>query len=169
MTRRGLLVLLPIICALVQGCVSVPPAQPRISCAVWESVPRNRVFDSCVKALHLQGYTMQATDSTLGVIDSSRGIIGTDWVHFREGAVSARYRFNFLVSEDSPGSGSVSVNVTGEWAADPGYSIHGVLEESWNVYLGNKIASNLKDIFAEIEQLIGTPPATTGHATTVWK
>lgn len=73
MTRRGLLVLLPIICALVQGCVSVPPAQPRISCAVWESVHRNRVFDSCVTALHLQGYTMQATDSTLGVIDSSRG------------------------------------------------------------------------------------------------
>jgi len=61
MMRHRLLVLLPIICLVVQGCVSIPPAKPVINRAVWKSVPREKVFDSCVKALHLQGYTMQAT------------------------------------------------------------------------------------------------------------
>ena len=166
MTRYGLLVLLPVICSLVQGCVSMPPAQPLINRAVWESVPRDKVFDSCVKALHLQGYTMQATDSTLGVIDSSRGIIGTDWIRFREGAVSAKYRFNFLISEDSPGAVTVTVTTTGKWAADSGYTVD---EGSWSTYIGNKIADSLRDIFSEMEQLIGVPPASTGHTTSAWK
>lgn len=166
MTRNGLLLPLAVIFSLVQGCLSMPPVQPLINRAVWTSVPRDTVFDSCVKALHLQGYTMQATDSTLGVIDSSRGIIGTDWCRFREGAVSVKYRFNFLISEDTPGAVTVTVTTTGNWAADSGYTAD---EQSWNAYVGNRIANSLKDIFSEIEQLIGAPPASTGHTTSAWK
>jgi len=57
------------------------------------------------------------------VIDSSRGIIGTDWVRSRDGAVSAKYRFNFLVSEDTPGAVTVSVSIKGNWTADSGYNV----------------------------------------------
>jgi len=42
-------------------------------------------------------------------------------------------------------------------------------EELWNAYIGNKIDDNLKEIFSEIEQLIGVSPATTGYTTNVWK
>lgn len=166
MKKCGLLVLLCIICSLAQGCVSTPPAQPLINQAVWESVPRDKVFDCCVKALHLQGYTMQATDNTLGVIDNSRGLIGTDWISFRDGAVLAKYRFNFLVSEDTAGVVTVTVTTTGKWAADSGYTVD---EESWNTHIGNKIADSLKDILSQIEQLIGAAPASTAHTTSAWK
>jgi len=108
---------------------------------------------------------MQATDSTLGVVDKSLGIIGTDWIRVRDGAVTAKYRFNFLVSEDSPGAVTVSVNTKGNWKADSGYNVD---EEWWNAYIGNKIADNIKDVFSEIERLIG-PPATTGYTTNAWK
>jgi len=161
-----MVVLLPVICLLMQGCASIPPPQPRISVAAWKSVPRDKVFDSCVKALHLQGYTMQATDSTLGVIDNSRGLIGTDWTSLRDGAVLAKYRFNFLVSEDTSGVVTVTVGTTGKWAADSGYTVD---EESWNTYIGNKIADSLGNVFSEIEKLIGVPPISMTHTTTAWK
>jgi len=151
---------------LFLSCATIPPPQPTISRVVWKSVPRDKVFESCLKALHLQGYTMQATDSTLGVVDKSLGIIGTDWIRFREGAVSARYRFNFLVSETTPGTVSVSVSPKAQWAADSGYSAD---EESSNAYISNRIGKALENLFAEIEKLIGSPPTATESATYDWK
>ena len=142
--------------------------KPVLSHGVWEGVSKDKVFDGCVKAMHITGYMILAADD-------NTGLISTDWTEFRiermPPFVIGRYRLNFLLFESAQNAVTVSVKINADWRFEvpaPDYTHDPRFVMAMQEQINNKVSIDIQGLFMEFERLIGTP-SSTGHMQISWK
>lgn len=134
-----------------------PPLKPFIDQAIWSKVTKDKVYTECITALHMQGLSLHpvGTSKESGLIIVRHVEIPTH----TGGNVKSSYSLQLLVRELSDGKIMVSVNPKGiyqtrnlssELANNDSY------ERLWKNGINNKVAVDMKHLFAQLEKLLGT-------------
>ncbi len=148
MDFKGKTVLVLLAAVIITGCGS-PSPKPMATEGVFESVPKENVFDAAVKILHFTGYTIQA-------ISRESGVISTDWFVFKlkEGGGKGMYKMNILIYDDENRQARVSIKVKARWEHDD-KSI--TTEQTAQALINNLVASHINRLYQEIGKVVGQP------------
>ena len=145
-TRCSLAILFTVLFA---GCATVPPAKkPYIDLATWNSPSREKVYDACLTALHMQGYTLYPLGTS-----RENGLLVTENRHLssrggQPGAKYVWYKLQILVIKNSETQVTLSVKVS---AGYPDAFRGG----GWSSMINNAVSDDMKALFDEIGTLLG--------------
>jgi hypothetical protein len=147
-----------------------PPLKPFIDQAVWSKLTKDKVYAECLTALHMQGFSLHpmGTSKESGLIIVRQVEIPTH----TGGYVKSSYSLQLLVYELSDGKIMVSVNPKGIYRTrnlPPELVNNDSYERLFKNGINNKVAADMKHLFAQLETLLGTTESQRGGIFLKWE